>query len=123
MIPAADSPSGEPLLVVANEVSGTTTIYRIALSGTAVGLRAQVTPARSTSFTWETVLDASASTGDGLTYTWRSVDGKAAVLDAGSARVRAYLMSGIGDYTFEVTITDRAGNRASERAVVTYLGN
>lgn len=31
LIPAADSPSGEPLLVVGNEVSGTTAIFRINL--------------------------------------------------------------------------------------------
>lgn len=32
IVPAADSPSGEPLLIVGNEVSGTTVVHRIALS-------------------------------------------------------------------------------------------
>jgi hypothetical protein len=32
-IPAADSPNGQPLLVVANEVSGSTTLYTVAATG------------------------------------------------------------------------------------------
>ncbi|MEF2280076.1 hypothetical protein V3W47_17425 [Deinococcus sp. YIM 134068] len=44
-IPAADSPDGQPLLVVANEVSGSTTLSRVGETGTLTRVgRSQTTP-------------------------------------------------------------------------------
>ncbi|GHF43237.1 hypothetical protein HNQ07_002006 [Deinococcus metalli] len=44
-IPADQSPDGQPILVVANEVSGSTTLYRVSTTGTLTRIgRYQVTP-------------------------------------------------------------------------------
>jgi hypothetical protein len=48
--------------------------------------------------------------GDTLTYSWRSTDGRAIVLDPSSPRTTVRLIqTNYGDFNFELTVTDKAG--------------
>jgi hypothetical protein len=67
------------------------------------------------------ILDASPSfdpdAGDTLTFSWRSIDGKADVLTPTAARAQVKLKDTFyGDFSFEVTVTDSKG--ASSKATV-----
>jgi hypothetical protein len=63
--------------VAANEVSGSTTIYRVA--EVAPTLLAQITGGQVTTSLPEMILDGSSSIGTGLTYEWKSTGRSAAI--------------------------------------------
>jgi hypothetical protein len=72
----------------------------------------------------EVELDGSASLdpdGDTLTYSWRQLPGAAvaALLNANSVRARAQFPT-IGEYVFELTVTDSKGASATARITVLY---
>jgi hypothetical protein len=70
-------------------------------------------------------LDASTSTsanGQPLTYQLRSISGSASVLQANSDRPTVQFNGGFGDYVFELTVTDSAGNTATDRITIRYAG-
>lgn len=59
--------------------------------------------------------------GDPVTFSWRSVDGRAIVLDPSSPNPTVRLVqTNYGDFTFELTVTDRAGltSKATTRVIL-----
>ncbi|HYP07478.1 MAG TPA: choice-of-anchor I family protein [Bryobacteraceae bacterium] len=121
-IPASQSPLNQPLLAVANEVSGSTTLYRI--TSVAPSVFAQIRTSERVTAAPEVLLDASVSTGDKLTYSW-AVVGKSGALSAvpgDPSRVRFQFGEGYGDYIVEVTVTDFQKRSSTARTTITYLG-
>ncbi|HYI95476.1 MAG TPA: hypothetical protein VEX68_18185 [Bryobacteraceae bacterium] len=121
-IPAAASPTTQPLLVVANEVSGSTTIYRIA--EVAPMLLAQITGGQTTTSVPEIILDGGSSIGSGLTYEWKSIGRAAAIspVPGEPSKIRMQFGEGYGDYGVELIVTDSQKATSSARTTITYLG-
>jgi hypothetical protein len=71
----------------------------------------------------ELTLDASASTnpaGGALTFTWRALNTGAAVLDQGQPRTRVQLGGLFGDYIFQVTGRNAAGQESTATVTVRF---
>jgi hypothetical protein len=113
--------NSDPILVVANEVSGSTTLYRI--NYTTPPLQAKVTPSEATSYATEVFLDASGSEGNPIQYTWRSVGRQAAIVQRdGMGRSISVQFAGFGEYIIELTVTDAAGQTSTTQAKLFYSG-
>jgi hypothetical protein len=113
--------NSDPILVVANEVSGSTTLYRI--NYTTPPLQAKVTPSEATSYATEVFLDASGSEGNPIQYTWRSVGRQAAMVQRdGMGRSISVQFAGFGEYIIELTVTDAAGQTSTTQAKLFYSG-
>lgn len=70
-------------------------------------------------------LDASASSdpdGDPLTFQWRSIGRPASISNANSAIAQVQLGGQVGEYTFEVTVSDNQGNSSTSRVTLSYYG-
>ncbi|MFN0106275.1 MAG: PKD domain-containing protein [Bryobacteraceae bacterium] len=70
-------------------------------------------------------LDASKTTdasGTSLTFAWKSIGKSAAVLNPNTAVATVQFGEGLGDYVFEVTVTNGNGVSAKKTVTVTYLG-
>jgi hypothetical protein len=61
--------------------------------------------------------------GDPLTFQWRSVGRQAAISNANTSRAQVQFGGEVGEYVFEVTVSDDQGNSSTERVTVTYIGN
>lgn len=122
VIPATgNGPGEEPLLVVANEVSGSTTMYKITFATPA--LEAKISPAELTTVSSEIFLDASASAGNPVSYSWRSVGRPLAISQRdASGRTISVQFAGRGEYEIELTVTDAVGQTSTTRAKLVYAG-
>jgi 2',3'-cyclic-nucleotide 2'-phosphodiesterase / 3'-nucleotidase / 5'-nucleotidase len=120
-IPAAQSPNRQPMLAVANEVSGSTTLYQI--TSVASTSAVQIRTAETVTALPEAIVEAVA-TGAGLTYSW-AVKGKTAAIIAipgDPSRARIQFGEGVGDYTVELIVTDAQGKTSTAQSTITYLG-
>ena len=121
-IPAADGPSGEALLVVANEVSGSTTLYSV--TPPPAGLQAKLTPASLSTVNPEVLLNASESTGDIASYSWRVLGGRSAglILRDNGRSVSVQFGQGFGEYEIELTVTGTDGSSSVTTSKLFYTG-
>jgi hypothetical protein len=121
VIPADTDSESDPMLAVANEVSGSTTLYRISFSTPL--LEAKVTPVSATSFNNEVFLDASGSQGNPISYSWRSVGRPAAIISRDpSGRSISVQFAGYGEYEIELTVTNATGQTSAAVAKLFYAG-
>lgn len=121
-VPGSQTPTGDPWLLVGNEVSGSTTLYKI--TPPAAALQAVATPGTLTTMSREVILDASASTGNIVSYSWRIV-GRGAGLslrDPSGSKAGVQFSSGHGPYQVELTVTDAAGNTSTTTSNIFYAG-
>ncbi len=93
--------------------------------GPGTGPQIVITPPTQTAFMKFLTLDASA-TKDAqnlpMTFVWRSVNKSVAIAYPNNAVVSVQLTEGAGDYIFEVTVTDTAGNIAKATTTISYVG-
>jgi hypothetical protein len=61
--------------------------------------------------------------GDPLTFQWRSIGRQAAISNANTAQAQVQFGGEVGEYVFEVTVSDNQGNSSTGRVTVTYIGN
>lgn len=124
VIPAADSPTKQPLLVLANETSGTIAIFQITAPAAAVVTEARIGASDRQTTVREMTLDGSGSVGAGLKYKWRVLGGTAGIFPqaADAPKITVQFVQGFTDYVVELTVTDSAGNTSVATRTVTYLG-
>ncbi len=92
----------------------------------AIGPQIVITPANQTAFMKFQTLDASATTdpnGLPMSFVWRSVNKSVAFANPNNAVVSVQLTEGAGDYIFEVTVTNTAGNSAKATTTISYVGH
>jgi hypothetical protein len=123
-ISAADSPTKLPLLVLANETSGTVALYSIAAPPAPATTEARIDGPTGSTTVREATFDASASTGSGLTYKWRVLGATAAVFpqSADSPRINVQFNQPFAEYRIELTVTDSSGASSSTSKSVVYIG-
>ncbi|MDW8130230.1 MAG: OmpA family protein [Bryobacterales bacterium] len=61
--------------------------------------------------------------GGPVSYSWRTLHGKALISNPSGPMPVVYLLDGFGEYIFELTVTNRSGLSASTRVTVTYIVN
>ena len=112
------------MLITSNETSGTIAIYEMTPPAPAVVLEAKIVTQGRDVFALETSLDGSTSTGPGLTYQWRSTGPSAALSPAAANTPKVTVQFGQGQaaYTFELTVTDTAGNKSVTTTTINYYG-
>ncbi|CAH1216258.1 hypothetical protein PAECIP111891_04414 [Paenibacillus allorhizoplanae] len=121
LIPAAISPNGNPLLLVANEVGGTVAVYQLNVQRISVGRSAlSVTKGEAASKVTATVTTAAGDAVGAGTITWKSSntavatvssEGQVSAVDTGTAVITA--ISPDGYATAEVPITVSSSGTSS----------
>jgi len=61
--------------------------------------------------------------GGPLTYSWRVLQGRAAILNPTSPTPTVQLDGLFGDYIFELTVTNRAGLSSTARVIVRFVAS
>ena len=86
---------------------------------------AAIMPATLATTQREMVLDGTTSTGEGLTYAWKSTGPRQASIlprELNTPKVTVQFVSGRGDYGFELQVTDAAGHSSTANASINYQG-
>jgi len=111
VIPAADSPNKQPLLVLANETSGAVALYSISAPAAPILTEARIGGSEQSTTTRETTFDGNSSLGMGLKYAWRVSGGSVAIIpqSADTPKITVQFAQGYTEYTIELTVTDTAG--------------
>lgn len=101
-----------------------TAMMQLAQAADAAGTVAAIGPRNVQTNVNEVALSTVGSTsGNGaLTYSLRPVQGSAAVIGGDTPTPRVQFQGGYGYYTFELTVTDAAGNTARDLTTVFYTG-
>jgi hypothetical protein len=101
-----------------------TAMMQVAQAADAAGTVAMLGPRNLQTNQNEVSLSTAGSmSGSGaLTYSLRPVQGSAAVIGGETANPRVQFQGGYGYYTFELTVTDAAGNTSKDVATVLYTG-
>jgi hypothetical protein len=120
--------SGVGVIYSANGL-GTYTITTPGTGGGGGGTTSPVTavagPKNATSFIRSFQLDASKSTSTvagTLTYAWTVVSGSASLSSPNTANPFVVFAGGQGNYVFQLTVTDSAGNKGTDTVTVFYSG-
>jgi DNA-binding beta-propeller fold protein YncE len=124
VIPAADSPTKQPLLALANEVSGTMAFYQISAPAAAVATEAKIAAVDRSTTLRELTFDGSGSVGTGLKYKWKVSGGSSGIFpqSGDTPKITVQFAQGYTDYVIELTVTDSAGNTSVATRTVTYVG-
>lgn len=113
------------VVVYSREAAGTLVVARtVAPPPPGVGLDIVVL-APSTTTDSQIVLDASRTTdtsGTPLRFSWVLLNKTSAILNPNSALATVQFGEGMGDYTFELTVTNGNGVSAKKTVTVTYYG-
>jgi len=124
VIPAADSPSKAPMLVLANETSGTVSLFDITAPAAAITTQARIAGTATVSTVREMTFDGSESTGAGITYKWRVLGGTSGIFPqaANTPKVTVQFAQGYTTYTVELTVTDASGQTSVATQTINYVG-
>jgi hypothetical protein len=100
-------------------------MMQLAMAADAVGVVAMLGPNGLTTtqpqLTLSTVGSMSASGGP-LTYSVRSINGSASIVNGNTANPQVQFAGGPGTYVFELTVTDANGNSSKDVATIFYQG-
>lgn len=124
VIPAAESPNGESLLVTANETSGSVSLYSLTAPVAAAVTEARLAAGNVSTTQREMTFDGSPSTGSGLKYKWVVKGATAGVFPqaADTPKITVQFAQPFAAYTVELTVTDASGATSTASRIVTYMG-
>jgi len=100
-------------------------LRQMAAAADGATLVAQLSPSGITTSSPELTLSTAGSmgmNGSGLTYSLRSINGSATIINGNTPTPRVQFAGGPGPYTFELSVMDASGNTARDIVTIFYQG-